>query len=155
MSDAMVDDLVIRRAAENELVEIAKLFRLSRSVCLPFLPTLHTPQEDLGFFTHHVFAKQQLYIALDGADIVGLMAIEGDWLDHLYLHPDHIGKGIGSKLLDQAKVQSDGYLKLYCFVENERGRRFYEERGFIEVSRSDGSINEEKMPDILYEWRAS
>ena len=44
-------------------------------------------------------------------------------------------------------------IRLYTFQENQRARAFYERRGFNAVKLSDGSGNEEKCPDILYEWR--
>ena len=34
-----------------------------------------------------------------------------------------------------------------------RARHFYEARGFEAIAFGDGSHNEERCPDILYEWR--
>ena len=39
--------------------------------------------------------------------------------------------------------------------QNERARRFYEARGFRAVEFTDGEANEEKTPDVRYEWRPS
>jgi ribosomal protein S18 acetylase RimI-like enzyme len=40
------------------------------------------------------------------------------------------------------------------FQRNEGARRFYERRGFRLVGQRDGSENEEREPDAVYEWRA-
>ncbi len=82
-----------------------------------------------------------------------MMATKDDWIEQLYLDPRHLRKGIGSKLLELAKAQSSGTLKLMCFVENRDARVFYEAHGFKEVKRTSGSENEEGAPDILYEWQ--
>jgi len=44
-------------------------------------------------------------------------------------------------------------IRLYTFQDNQRARNFYERRGFRAVTYSDGAGNEEKCPDMLYEWR--
>jgi len=36
---------------------------------------------------------------------------------------------------------------------NQRARAFYERRGFRAIAFGDGSGNEERCPDVLYEWR--
>jgi hypothetical protein len=41
---------------------------------------------------------------------------------------------------------------LWVFQQNERARRFYEARGLTLVKLTDGSGNEERTPDALYEW---
>jgi GNAT superfamily N-acetyltransferase len=61
--------------------------------------------------------------------------------------------GIGTQLLELARSQLPPPIRLYTFQCNERARRFYERHGFKLMSFSDGSRNEEKCPDILYEWR--
>jgi hypothetical protein len=38
------------------------------------------------------------------------------------------------------------------FQRNERARTFYERRGCHVVELTDGSGNEEREPDALYEW---
>jgi hypothetical protein len=40
---------------------------------------------------------------------------------------------------------------LWCFQRNTRARRFYERRGFAPIRFTDGSANEERCPDVLYE----
>jgi hypothetical protein len=37
---------------------------------------------------------------------------------------------------------------LWVFVENPGAQRFYQRAGFYEVARTDGSDNEELIPDI-------
>ena len=89
--------------------------------------------------------------------IVGLMAISQDdrsgWIDHLYLLPGWIGRGIGTLLLDRARRELPSPIRLYTFQCNQDARHFYERRGFTAIASGDGSGNEEKCPDILYEWR--
>ena len=42
--------------------------------------------------------------------------------------------------------------RLWTFQQS-RARKFYEDRGFAAVEFTDGAGNEEKTPDVCYEWR--
>ena len=42
---------------------LARLFRTVRRACLPYLPEMHTPDEDLGFFRDRVFAECEVWVA--------------------------------------------------------------------------------------------
>jgi hypothetical protein len=46
-------------------------------------------------------------------------------------------------------------VRLYVFQANIRARQFYERHGFSAIDFGDGSLNEERCPDVLYEWRAA
>jgi hypothetical protein len=52
-----------------------------------------------------------------------------------------------------AKERSPGGLGLWAFQVNKPARRFYERHGFVAVTFTDGSGNEEREPDVRYEWR--
>ena len=52
-------------------------------------------------------------------------------IDHLYVTPDRIGTGIGSRLIATAKARRPDGLDLYCFQVNMRARTFYEHHGFV------------------------
>ena len=120
-------------------------------VSLPYLPELHTPEEDLRFFSERLFPENEVWVAETGGMIAGYVAFKLGWVSHLYIHPDYQGQGIGPKLL--AKALDDGAPReLWTFQQNTRARRFYEARGFELVRLTDGADNEEKTPDALYRW---
>ena len=87
-----------------------------------------------------------------GGSVVAIMALEGDDLGQLYVHPDWLGRGVGSRLVELAKQQKPGGLRLYTFQVNDRARRFYERHGFVAEWFGDGSANEERQPDVRYVW---
>ena len=92
-------------------------------------------------------------MAEDGGRIVGMAALSAEMLDQLYVHPDAQGGGAGSALLDRAKERRPAGFTFWVFQQNVAARRFYERRGCRLVKLTDGSGNEEKTPDALYEWR--
>ena len=75
--------------------------------------------------------------------------------DTVYLSPGCTGRGIGSALLAVAKRERPQGLQLWAFQTNTGARRFYERHGFVEVRQTDGRDNEERAPDVLYQYRAS
>jgi GNAT superfamily N-acetyltransferase len=84
--------------------------------------------------------------------LAGVLVLEEDWLDQLYVEPGLTGRGIGAALLAFAQDRRPGGLRLWTFVSNTGAQRFYERHGFREAERTDGSDNEERSPDILYVW---
>jgi hypothetical protein len=44
-------------------------------------------------------------------------------------------------------------LQFWVFQQNERARNFYEAHGAVAAKFTDGSGNEEKTPDVRYEWK--
>ena len=142
---------VLRRAALQDMPAVARLNRHVREICLPYLPDLHTPEEDLAFFREHVFSTSEMWLAQAGERLIGFAGARLDWLDHLYVDPVWHGRGVGQALL--AAVREDRpELNLWTFQENAQARRFYERQGFRLVATTDGSGNEERMPDAHYRW---
>ena len=140
--------LAIRQADDGDIAAVARLFRVVRVACLPYLPDLHTPEEDLAFFRERVFAECEVWIA--GA-MDGFIAFRPGWVDHLYIRPQAQRCGIGTALLAQA-MTAHSPLRLWTFQKNTAALAFYRARCFREVERTDGSGNEEREPDVLLEW---
>jgi GNAT superfamily N-acetyltransferase len=137
---------VIRRATAADVEEIVGIVEPSFAL-LDFLPQLHTHEEGLAFFARAV-EEGEAYILGRGVAI-----LSGDRLSHLYVHPDAIGTGIGHALFEHVKtLRPDGF-DFWVFQQNDRARRFYEAHGAVPVEFTDGSGNEEKTPDVRYEWR--
>ncbi|HEY2750474.1 GNAT family N-acetyltransferase [Phenylobacterium sp.] len=143
---------VLRRATADDAKAIATVHRTAMRISLAFLPELHTADEDLRFFSQKFLATNEVWVAETDGVVVGYIGFDDGWINHLYLLPEHQGQGLGPQLL--ALALSDGRRrKLWTFQRNTRARRFYEDRGFVLLELTDGSGNEEKTPDALYEWR--
>ena len=111
----------------------------------------HPFEEALAFFRESICRRCEVWIALAGGRIVGLLALEGDVVDHLFVAPDAWDQGIGSALLAHAKALRPGGLSLVTLQSNERARRFYEARDFV-ASRFGTSPPPENEADVYYDW---
>lgn len=120
---------------------------------LTFLPRLHTDDEHRRFVREVVLAEQEVWVAEDSGRAVGFAALYDDMLVRLYVHPDSQQRGAGAALLEKAKERRPAGYTFWVFQENEPARRFYEAHGCRVVRLTDGSGNEERTPDALYEWR--
>ncbi|MDB5095293.1 MAG: hypothetical protein JWO85_3394, partial [Candidatus Eremiobacteraeota bacterium] len=122
--DMVIESLVIRAATSGDVGIVAVLARRTRMLALPFLPVLHTIDEDMAFFYEVVFPRDTVLIAQIGDVAAGFIAYGGGWVDHLYVDPVHHGRGIGRVLLERAQRAEDE-LQLWCFQDNPRALRFY------------------------------
>ena len=90
-------------------------------------------------------------------EIVGVISAFQDkdtiHISHLYIHPDFQNKGLGSKMIDSVLVRfpSVKKLSLRVFEKNTHARKFYQNKGFREVSIRDANFGTEKTPSILME----
>lgn len=149
----------VRIATADDAPEVANVYLSSRKTFLSFSSLAHTDDEVRNWISSILIPTGNVYVAENDKGIVGMMAISASdtisWIDQLYLAPDAVGQGIGSQLLQTAMEKLNHPIRLYTFQQNHGARKFYERHGFREISRSDGSDNEEKCPDILFEYRHS
>ena len=144
-------DIAVRRACDDESDAVAALVRLSKETAMPYLPNLHTPDEDRAFFRDRVFTECEVWVAERVGEVVGMCAFRTGWVDQLYVHPAHQRTRIGAALLRKAKDANDR-LQLWAFQRNANALRFYESHGFRLVKTTDGRDNDEREPDVLLVW---
>lgn len=142
------------RPADSELV--AEVYLRSFRELIPGVALAHRDDEVRAWIQDRVIPSGQVIVAERGSTIVAMMSIESapgrSWIHHLYVHPDEVGKGVGTTLLQHALGTLPPPVRLYTFQSNLRARRFYERHGFTPIAFGDGSGNEENSPDILLEW---
>jgi ribosomal protein S18 acetylase RimI-like enzyme len=144
--------ITIRPATPSDAPAVAAVYLASFHATYDF-PLAHTDDQVRDWLARVVVPAGRTWVALDGERIVGMAVIDPGELDQLYVAPDRLGLGIGTRLLEHAKRLSPHGLGLYTFQVNGRARRFYERHGFVVESLGDGSANEEGQPDIRYVWR--
>ncbi len=115
------------------------------------LPVPHSIEDHRRFFDEHMLTETDVRLALRGDDLLGFAAFTPESVVQLYIGVDHVGQGIGTRLLELAKANSGGRLWLYTFVTNTNARRFYERHGFEEVERGFEPVMQ--LGDLRYEWK--
>ena len=147
------DSPKLRVAGAEDGPEVARVFSAAWAR-MDFVPKLHTPEEDRAFFTKQLEQAHGL-VAERGDAIVGFAIHDAHRLRHLYEHPEWQGRGLGAVLLSAVKAALPAGFDLWTFAPNAGARRFYERHGLRDMEQTDGSGNEEGVPDVRYEWRRS
>ena len=80
------------------------------------------------------------------------MALDGPWVDLLFVHPGRPARGVGAALLDLVKSLRPHGFGLRVHQANERARTFYLRHGLVELERTDGSAYPDEQPDLQMAW---
>ena len=141
-----------RRSRPDEAPNLADLWLRSRQASIPAIPPpVHSAADVRAWFAEVVLPTKEVWL-VEEADIpVAMLVLEGGWIDQLYVEPDQVGRGFGSRLLVLAKELRPAGLDLWTFQSNHGARRLYERHGFEAVGMTVGD-NEEGAPDVLYRW---
>jgi len=103
-----------------------------------------------GHFVTEVQPNNVVRVAKIGETVVGVLASNHDSVSALYVRVDHIGQGIGSRLIGIAQAESFGSLWLFTFARNTNARRFYARHGFTEIAH--GFEPFWKLDDVKLSW---
>jgi GNAT superfamily N-acetyltransferase len=146
----------LRTATKDDSARIADIYLASRRRYLSYAPLAHTEDAIRSWVEGQLIPQGGVTVVLVEGIVVGFLATSRDrshsWIDHLYLDPTTVGRGLGRVLINEAKRILGSPIRLYSFQQNEGARRFYRRHGFRELELSDGVTNEEKTPDVLLEW---
>lgn len=96
------------------------------------------------------------YVAEADGEVVGFVHAtveEGKaTLHRIYLKPENQGEGIGSELYEKEekdiKKEADA-VELEVLAENQKGRRFYEKKGYEMVEEEDVELKGEEATQLL------
>lgn len=116
----------------------------------PWMPKLHTAAETIAFCGTMIDRGWMTVAGREGM-VEGFLARDGSEIVALYVSRAANGSGLGRALLQHAQAEADR-LTLWTFQANTGAQRFYRRAGFVETERTDGSGNDEKLPDIHYVW---
>jgi GNAT superfamily N-acetyltransferase len=144
---------VIEAARPEDADAIASQFSASRRAAMPWLPVLRDAAEDRAYFAERVLPSCEVLVLRRTGRVLGFLALRGDEVDHLYVHPAAQRRGVGSELLAEAKARRPGGLELWAFQRNTPALAFYARHGFVELYRTDGRDNEEREPDVRLGWQ--
>ncbi len=144
---------MIRRAVDSDAADIADVWLRSFAAALPTVRRAHGDDEVRSWFSYVVVPQYETWVAIAEGSVIGLLVLDGEELEQLYLDPSWRGRGVGDRFMDLAKQQRPDGLGLWTFQVNGPARRFYERHGFIAVEHTDGLRNEEHEPDVRYAWQ--
>jgi 8-oxo-dGTP pyrophosphatase MutT (NUDIX family)/RimJ/RimL family protein N-acetyltransferase len=146
----------LRTVRANDAKECAQVYLRSRAFGLPEVPFVHGPADVRKWMADDVVGHTDMWVGeIDGV-VTGILVLshdrDGSWIEHLYLDPSWMGRGLGDRLMHIAKQRCSEGMQLWAFQSNGPARRFYERHGFVVEELTDGAGNEERTPDVRYRW---
>ena len=146
--------LAVRPYRPADLARVVSLWRASKRKAFPYVAAMqrHSLEDDANHFRNVVAQECQVWLAEGGGEVLGLLALDGDLIDQLFVRIDAQREGVGSALLRKARERSPAGLRAYTFQKNNAARAFFEKHGF-RVVRAGVSPPPENEPDLEYAWR--
>ena len=149
-----VASATLRRAGLEDALSVADVLIRSRRAAGDAIPAaVHSDAETREWVRTVVLPEREVWLVEDAdSRPLGVMVLDDDWVDQLYIEPTCTGMGLGSRLVELAKSLRPAGLQLWTFATNTAAQRFYLRHAFVVAETTDGSGNEEKAPDIRFVW---
>ena len=140
------------RATDFDAVTI--LWRIAREKSIPEFQNAkgHFFFEDQDYFRNFILKENTVFVVESDHRPIAFMAMKDQFIDQLFVHPDHQNIGVGKAFLEYARKLSPEHLWLYTLQINTNARAFYEKNGFV-PEKFGISPPPESEPDVEYHWR--
>lgn len=142
---------MISKAEPTDHIELSQLCKKSKAYWGYSDEQLKSWDEDLTISEKYIY-ENQVYKFIDNNTIIGLYTfyLENETtirLDHLFVHPNYIGKGIGVKLMNHLIESCKSIHKLKIIVDADpNASAFYSKLGFITIGQKPTSIKNRFLP---------
>jgi GNAT superfamily N-acetyltransferase len=143
----------IRPYLPEDEPEVVRVWVSSGKATYDFIPWWETCTEQSAtpFFKNEIVRKNQLWVAVGELRIEAYIAMQGNYIDQLFVAADSFRKGWGMALLNLAKALSPKGLELHTHQKNVGACAFYEKNGFVAVEFGV-TPPPESEPDVKYAW---
>jgi hypothetical protein len=105
-----VNDAILRSATHADAGQVASVYLTSRRTFVAFAPLTHSDDDVRSWVANVLIPGGGVSVAVVRSpeeSVVGMMAISRDggigWVDHLYLVPTAVGRGLGTRFIERAK----------------------------------------------------
>ena len=135
---------MIRQYIDTDLDDLLTAWESASEIAHPFL----TPEfvaSERNNIPNLYLPNAETWVYDDGERVVGFIALIGDEVGAIFVHPDHQRTGVGQQLMDKARSLRET-LEVEVFVANAIGRAFYARYGFEPVEQK---LHEPSGQDVL------
>lgn len=149
-----IPEQIIRPYQDSDEADVVGVWHRACRAVYTFLPNFEDFTLDVAaeVFRNVIRPAYTLWVGVDSGRVVAYMAINGSFIDRLYVDPSAWRKGWGRRFVQFAKGLSPAGLELYTHQENHAARALYESEGFKAV-KFGISPPPESAPDVEYHWR--
>jgi len=125
----------IRPFQEGDESAVVGVWHRSGKARYTFLPNWQELSLDTAraVFREVIRPECQIWVGIRDDQIVAYLAMNGTYIDRMYVDPSEWRKGWGTRLIELAKKLSPSGLELHTHQQNAGARAFYEEHGFTAV----------------------
>lgn len=135
---------MIRKYRDQDLDDLLTVWAAASEIAHPFLT-----QEFLDLERENIpnlyLPNAETWVFDDQGRVVGFVALLGNEVGAIFVHPDQQRRGVGRQLMDKAK-ELRGELVVEVFKANSIGRAFYAKCGFETVAEK---VHEQTGFDLL------
>ena len=127
MGDPKITELELRRATPEDVEAAVDVWEQARwDARQPRLVArmAYDRDEDLAHVRDVVMRDDDVWVAVEGDRVVGLLAIAGTRVNQLHVLPERQRRGIGTALMNHAKALSPRGLSLLTFQGNRQSRAY-------------------------------
>ena len=118
----------IRQYMASDLEAVLSSWEVATRFSHKFMTDEFIAQEKMNVADIYIPNTDTWAAEIDGI-VQGFIALMGNEVGAIFLHPNYPGKGVGKMLMDKAQFLL-GDLEVEVFTENEIGREFYKLYGF-------------------------
>ena len=144
----------IRQFRSADEADVVGVWRRSGRAAYTYLPTWPalTLETARTVFREVIHANCAIWVGTRDEQIVAYLAMNGSYLDRLYIDPPDWRQGWGTRLIRLAMELSPTKLELHTHQENHPARALYE-RHYFKAVKFGTSPPQESAPDVEYHWR--
>lgn len=154
----LVEHIIIERAAAADHSVLTPISFESKAFWGYSTAQLEIWKEDL-IITPEYIAQNHLFKIVLNSHIIGFYSFIriGDdhiKLEHLFVRPEHIGKGFGKNLLDHfLKIAEDLKSKSITLEADPYAESFYKKFGFTTFGFKESSVAGRFLPEMIYHFK--